>query len=279
MALVLAGTRARIDVPPPPVATGGFLAAARVIDLPEGSHELMGAEYVTDACTGPNNSWGGNWCVSPIAAQCTDPGTAPANPKLFDVGNEVVTGEPFVAYAGSACDIDSLEGRLRSATAAFNFGERRSVDYAMAAWLDAAALDTEVTGSIMCVIGQMEEWLAVNYGGRGLLAIPLAAVIPAAAEGSIYPDPNGDGLITALATPVAAYVTENITTTFTAFAMGQLTLLRGPLSTYTVPPMIRSDGTCEPARALAERVYVPLVECAVGQFSMTCCDCAGGTAP
>lgn len=277
MAEVLTGARARVNVPAPPVATGGFLAASHVIDVGEGAHELMGAEYLTDACN-VSWGWGGNWCVAPIAAQCDDPGVAPANPKSFLSASAVVEGDPFVVYAGSSCDIDSLEGRLRSATAAFNYGERRSVDDAVTAWLGTVDTDME-SGSapIACVIGQMEQWLAQNYGGVGLLALPIVAAVPAVGDGVIYPDANGSGLITALGTPVVAYVPPDTQALPVGFALGQLTLIRGPLRSISVPPMSRSDGTCEPARALAERVYVPLVECAVGSFTMSCCDCTGAT--
>lgn len=279
MAEVLTGARARINVAPPPVATGGFLAAANVIDVGDGAHELMGAQYITNACTGPNNGWTGKWCVTPIASQCEDPGAPPADPKQFDPYNEVVDGDPFVAYAGTECDLGTMADNLAAATAAFNFGERRNVDEAMAAWLDAQGVDQEVSGSAVCVLGEMEAFLAASYGGRGLIAVPVAVAIPLAAEGAIYPDTADAGnLVTALGTPVAAYATPGLGGPYKAYASGQLTLLRGPLHTYNVPPMVRKDGTCAPARALAERVYVPLVECVVGEFTMNCCPCpAGGT--
>lgn len=277
MAEVLTGARARISVPAPPVATGGFLGASHVIDVGEGAHELMGAEYLTDACTF-SNGWSGNWCVAPIASQCEDPGAPPANPKTFDAGSAVVEGDPFVVYAGSACDVDSLEGRLRSATAAFNYGERRSVDAAVTTWLDTIDIDMESEdAAIPCAIGLMEQWLAQNYGGVGVIALPLVAAVPAVGEGVVYPDASGSGLITAVGTPVVAYVPDTVQALPVGYALGQLTLIRGPLRTVSVPPMSRSDGTCEPARALAERIYVPLVECVVGRFTMSCCACTGAT--
>lgn len=270
MTVVLGGARTRISVAPPPVAAGGFLTAANVVDLTDGDHALMGAEYSTDAC-GAVTEWTAAWCVDPIPAQCTDPGAA-ANPKVFTEARQWVSGDPFTFYAGSACDIDTLEGRLASATAAFNYGERFGVDQAMAAWLTTVDTETSIAGDIDCALGQAENWLAANYGGVGLVALPIPAVVPALASGSLRRTDSGR-IITALGTTVAAYI-ELGPAPMDAWVMGQLTLLRGPLKSYSVSPMVRSDGTCEPARALAERSYVPLVECAVGHFTVTCCDCA-----
>lgn len=278
MTIVLAGARARISVPAPPIARGGFLSAARVIDLAAGDHALMGAQYLTDACVNETQEWTAPWCVTDIQAQCEEPAAPPANVKVFEENTEVVEGDPFTLYAGNACDIDSLEGRAQAARAAFDYGERRSVDRAMTRWL--ATLDTAVgesPQSVDCLIGDMDGWLAANYGGVGLIALSIPAATEAIGKG--YVVRSGDSLSTALGTPVVAYTRLGFGQPFDAWAMGQLTLLRGPLNTFSVPPMNRADGTCAPARALAERSYVPLVECAVGKFQSTCCDCAAPVTP
>ncbi|RPJ54931.1 MAG: hypothetical protein EHM24_31180, partial [Acidobacteria bacterium] len=133
MTIVLGGARTSISVPAPEVARGGFLAAANVIDLGEGDHALMGAQYETDACTYAAANWAGDWCPDVIDAQCEEPAVAVANPKTFTAYTTVVEGDPFVLYAGNQCDLASLAARLSSATAAFNYGERRGVDTAMVA--------------------------------------------------------------------------------------------------------------------------------------------------
>lgn len=274
MTIVLGGARSTIDVAPPPVARGGFLAAANVVDLSDGDHALMGAEYLTNACTFGAAQWTGEWCRDDFPSQCEEPTTPIAAPKGFLAGYTThVTGDPFVLYAGDQCDLATLAERLESATASFNYGERRGVDAAMAAWLNTIDTEVDATASTPnCLIGEMEAWLAGNYGGEGILAMAIPTVTQALGLGYLRND--GGTVRTPLGTPVAAYVPSALSPSYDAWALGQLTLLRGPLHTYTVPPMIREDGSCAPARALAERIYVPLVECAVGKFESTCCDCA-----
>ncbi|HEY6415790.1 MAG TPA: hypothetical protein VIX41_06120, partial [Acidimicrobiales bacterium] len=56
----------------------------------------------------------------------------------------------------------------------------------------------------------------------------------------------------------------------TMYVTGQITLLRGPLEQYFAPQQPFGDGTYAPPRALAERTYVPLIECFVARITVTC---------
>jgi hypothetical protein len=47
-------------------------------------------------------------------------------------------------------------------------------------------------------------------------------------------------------------------------------MLRSPVNTFSVPQQPRDDGTYAPARALAERIYVPLFECLVAKVEASC---------
>ena len=50
MTAMMGYARSTVNVPPPPVRPGGVLSAANVIDVADGDHALLGAEYLTDAC-------------------------------------------------------------------------------------------------------------------------------------------------------------------------------------------------------------------------------------
>jgi len=54
------------------------------------------------------------------------------------------------------------------------------------------------------------------------------------------------------------------------FVTGQITVLRGPVMTFSVPAMTDGAGVLHPPRALAERIFVPIFECLVGKLEVTC---------
>ena len=65
--------------------------------------------------------------------------------------------------------------------------------------------------------------------------------------------------VPAVAGPVTMYVT------------GQITLLRGPVLSVSVPQQVNGNGpTFAPMRALAERVYVPVFDCLAAKVEVTC---------
>ena len=42
------------------------------------------------------------------------------------------------------------------------------------------------------------------------------------------------------------------------------------MNTISVPQQVFANGTFAPARALAERIYVPLFDCLVAKVEVTC---------
>jgi hypothetical protein len=86
---------------------------------------------------------------------------------------------------------------------------------------------------------------------------------------------NLDGSLTTCQGSLVANVTiplddPVVTATETIYVTGQITLLRSPVNTISVPQQPRDDGTYAPARALAERIYVPLFECLVAKVEASC---------
>jgi hypothetical protein len=273
MALAIAGARARIDVPAPPIANRGFLSSVRVI--PTTGHALMGVEYISDACIPPANLYSQPWCPPTIVSQCVDPAATTGDKDFGDYHN-VIEGDPLVVYQGSNCQTDTIQDRLEHAERALAYGEGRLVDSLMWFWLDdKVGVDDTVVRSVQCSIGKMEADLAEQYGGVGTIVLPIAAAVAATAAGLAFRDLDGSMRSPVGTTIVAAAVPHE--DPMHGFITGQITLLQGPVKSYSVPPMIRADGTCSDARALAERVYVPLVECLVSKYAMECCSCVGAT--
>lgn len=280
MAAVLTGARTRVTLTPPRLANRGILNAARVV--PSTGHDLLGVEALVDWCGPFASRWEEEWCVTAIATQCPTITPLADGGKVFEDRTEWIEGDPIVVYAGSDCPTDTLAQREDKAARALTYGEGPALDIAILEWLDAQwAADAEnppagFAYNVECGIGAMDALIGGNYGGEGMVWLPLPVLAPAVGAGVLLRDLDG-GWRTPGDNRVAAVLArepiEPATTAYAAYATGAVTILQGPVSTYSVPPMIASDGTCAPARALAERVYVPLVECDIFKFSLTCCGC------
>lgn len=259
---MIAGARWYLDVPSPPVLPGGVLAVANVIDDPP-THALMGSEYNTDACA-TAQEWAEDWCTM-----------SPANPKVFDDDWELVRGDPFVAYTGLECMITTLEEAKTRALRRFDYAESRAVDKGLAAWLDGnAAVDLGGPFPINQAIGVAEAYASTVYGGVPTLLIP-RQFVPCACGYGIRS--NLDGSLTTCQGSKVANITAPITlpvpadASGTMYVCGQITLLRGTVMSYSAPQQVTDDqGHFAPPRALAERIYVPLVECLTAKVEVTC---------
>jgi len=262
MAEMITGARWFLDVPAPSVLGGGVLAVARVIDNPP-THALMGSEYTTDACA-TAQEWLEDWCTM-----------TPANSKVFDTGWELVKGDPFVAYTGLECMLTTLNEAKNRAITRFDYAEGRSVDKNVAAWLSAnAEVDLGGPFPVNEAIGVAEAYAATVYGGTPTLLIP-RQFVPCACGYGIRG--NLDGSLTTCQGSQVANITAPITLPVTAgatgtmFVTGQITLLRGAVSSYSTPQQVLDDtGRFAPPRALAERIYVPLIECLTAKVQVTC---------
>lgn len=257
---MITGARAWIDLPTPEPLGGGVVSVARVIDTT--GHELMGVEGQTDACA-TVEEWN-EWCT-----------TTPVARKLFDGPYEYVTGDPFAAYAGISCDLQTLAGAEARARARLDLGESRAVDQHVDAQLaaDADVIDLGGPFPINQAIGVAEAFAATVYGGRPTLLIP-RVVVPCG--GSVVFESTPGGVLTTTAGSLVGPITTAIAVPYVAgpvtmYVTGSVTLLRGPVNSFSVPQQVDDLGpTFAPMRALAERVYVPVFDCLVAKVEVTC---------
>lgn len=262
MAEMIAGARWFLDVPAPPVLGGGVLSVARVIDNPP-THSLMGSEYTTDACA-TAQEWLEDWCDAALGVT-----------KDFDTGWDLVQGDPFVAYTGLECMLTTLNEAKGRVLNRFDYAEGRSVDKNIAAWLEAnAAIDLGGPFPVNEAIGVAEAYAATVYGGAPTLLIP-RQFIPCASGFGVRCNLDGSlgtcngSMVANITTPITLPVVAGATGTM--FVTGQITLLRGAVSSYSTPQQVLDDtGRFAPPRALAERIYVPLIECLTAKVEVTC---------
>lgn len=267
---MIVGVRNRVEVPSAAVAVGGLLAAARVIDVTD-PHDLMGAEYETDACGAPH-VWE-RWCI-PANVDCTP---SPDQLKVFDQEMLAVEGDPFALYAGIDCDLMPAAQQVARARARFDYTERAGVDSTVYSRLEALTgtdvVDLGGPFPLPQAIGLAEAYAASVYGGVATLVVPVEMVPCACDHGVITYGMDGH-LVTCQGSLVANVVTTADLTpppaSTTVYVTGQITLLRGPVMTINAPPGYDCNGDPTPPRALAERLYVPLIECLVGKVEVTC---------
>lgn len=257
---MIAGARALITLPTPSPLGGGVLSVANVI--PTTGHALMGAEAETDACA-EAHEWD-EWCT-----------TTPTDRKVFDALRDYVEGDPFAVYAGVSCDLQRLDDAKARAEKRLSYAESRIIDYHVDAQLSSNA-DVVDLGGPMAVdeaIALAEAFAATVYGGAPTLLIPRAFVQIAANEGGMVS--HLDGTLTTFSGSRVAPLTTPITLplpdplTGTLYVTGSVTLLQGPVSSFSVPQQVADDGTFAPMRALAERIYVPVFDCLVAKVEVT----------
>jgi hypothetical protein len=257
---MITGARAWIDLPTPEPLGGGVVSVARVIDT--SGHELMGVEGQTDACA-TVEEWT-EWCT-----------TTPTGRKLFDGPWDYVFGDPFAVYAGVACDLQKLDEAESRAQARLDLAESRAVDLHVDAQLaaDADVVDLGGPFPLNQAIGVAEAFAATVYGGTPTLLVP-RVVIPCGAFTQFESSPGGT--LHTVAGSLVAPLTTAITVPYVAephtmYVTGSVTLLRGPVGSYSVPQQVTDLGPgFAPMRALAERVYVPVFDCLVAKVEVTC---------
>jgi len=251
--------RTYVEVPPPVPHRGGTLQVANII--PGGSHGLMGAEYITDACAD-----GGRWdeiCYN-VDQQLCDPVSTPAPPaagyKLFEQP-DLVQGSPIAVHAGTDCGLETQAENEARARRMLEFTEGVQLDFRMVQVMTAEQDSNIGAMDIVSLIGTFDDMAFRIYGGYGIIWLTKATAVYAHAERAVVDSPDG-GMMTVNGTRIAALVTEGVVGGDSeAFVTGQVSLIQGDVMTMTVPPVTRPDGTCDPQRALAERMYVPLIEC------------------
>jgi hypothetical protein len=256
---MITGARAYIEAPPVNPLRGGVLSVARVV--PSNGHDLMGAQFLSEACGGELEEWD-EWCdASPVAR------------KVFDSAYEVVEGDPFMVYAGTDCFFNSLDEAKARATTKLTLNEHRNVDTHVMALAEVTAVDLGGPFPVSEAIGVAEAYAATVYGGQPTLLIPRLFAPCGCLSGLLKG--NLDGSLTtctgSLVAPVTTPITEPVVaTSATIYVTGQITLLQGPITAISVPSQLHGDGTFAPARALAERIYVPLLDCFVAKVEASC---------
>lgn len=261
---MIAGARAWIELPAPEPIRGGVESVARVIDVTPEGHQLMGVEGITDACA-TAEEWT-EWCD-----------TSPTGRKIFEDAPEIVVGDPFAIYAGVSCDLQRLDEGRRRAEARLGYGESRAIDLHIDAMLtaDTDVLDLGGPFPLAQAIGAAEAFAATYYGGAPTLLIPRLYIQCGCSNGALKANLDGTlatctgSRVAPLTTPVDLPV---LIDTAVMYVTGQVTILRGPVQSFSVPQQVAvsNNGTFAPMRALAERVIVPVFDCLVGKVEVTC---------
>lgn len=271
---MITGARKWIDLPAEVVAGGGIMSVATIIDIgenptPDQAHLLLGAEYQSDACFGDIDAWT-EMCTT-MEPQCEEPDPAPDPVKTFDNETpELVAGDPFMGQVGVQCRWGQLAEWKAAAERRYDYAERRFVDQNVVTFIETMESTLAGTYDVAQGIGRLEEAIALGYGGPATIIMPLSLVACAAEQNLVYRELDGT-LRTINGSKVAGYVrTAFDTEPSTIYATGRITLIRGPKDSFVVPQMIRADGTCLPQRALAERIYVPLIECIALKLEASC---------
>lgn len=247
---------------------GGYLGSVNVV--PADAHDLMGVEYLTDACA-PGQVWA-ELCYNANQNFCSgDAVTEPTDGYKVFGQPELVEGEPFAVYEGAECDgLITEQEAMERAAARLGYAESRQVDYAIDTWL-AANVDQDLgSGTLKALIMRFEDFASASYGGYPVVSMRRSLVTRAVAERLVFPSPNG-GFQTALGALVVptAEAAASYGDDTDIYVTGQITLVQGQVIQKMVSEVVRPDGSCDPARGLAERMYVPLVECMVASATVT----------
>lgn len=184
----------------------------------------------------------------------------------------LIEGEPFAVYAGVECNAIGMSDAEATAAAPrrLAYVESRWVDYHLAAHIATDPDTVALTGAPLAeMFEEAEDLLANGYGGYGTILIPKGLLVRARSQDLVERAADGS-LVTVNGTRVAGIAWLSSVTALNFFAVGQITMLQGPvLPTRIVPEVVLPDGTCHPRRALAERIYVPLIECFAAAGTVT----------
>jgi hypothetical protein len=251
--------------PAAPPRHGGLLDVATVIDRPAGTWEL-GVQWDSEVCGE----------VGSYDADCLD---LPAGETKDVVGANPQEANAFVIHAAVACGLlvgsDRYAAHARSLLSAH---ESEEVEHRLSMrWVTGDPLNPTLDSPGMPVVEAFAslERQAAEYGAAPIIHLTPEWATRAAAAGLLTYDAIPGRLTTYLGTRVAVghgyekaakhAVTDGTTTTTPAagegwlFVTGWVTLERAPVSEAVADDLAKNTRY-----ALAERVYVPLVDCFVG---------------
>jgi hypothetical protein len=254
--------RAYVELPAPQPKIGGLYSVATVVDVDD-PHILMGAHAQTDACE-PAKEWE-HKCPIEFPGQCSI-ADDPNRQKKVGHGFDTIEGDPFTVYDMIECrDKADYTAEVRASLA---LKEQKAVErHVMHVLNHLSEPDALSPTSIVEAIAVAEDYLARNYEGLGLIHLTPGTAVAAVAAEAVFVGLNG-GLATALGTPVVAGAGYTSAKPSEVFASGQIVLYRGPVIAQNVPGT-QNGAECAPPRALAERTFVPLVECGVVKITIT----------
>lgn len=223
----------------------GLFSLAQVVDNID-PHLLMGAEYLTNRC-----QQGKLWIDL-----CAAPNTGTKEFHALDI----VIGDPFTVYDGLECPLVgvSAEESVERLRESFEAKAEAGAEAQLQQMIENYGYSVIESASLADAVGDLEEQLAQDYAGVGLLHFDRHTAI-AARSRNILTDPDSldDPARTINGTPaVMGRGYSQNADKYWVGATGRVSILRGPLLVNAVPPM--PDA---PARVLAEQTMVMLVEC------------------
>ena len=221
----------------------GLFDVAEVVNVSD-PHLMLGAEYLTNRCT-----TAGTWlhhCVGEPSS------------KTFN-GTELVQGEVFAVYDAIECNDPALsaEAHADMLRASFDVKAEAAVEAQLQILINNGTQPVNPIGTLGAVAG-IEELLAANYAGRGLLHMDrFSSVYAYGQKGIEDPESHAARVQSINGTPVVLGrgYTHNAGTVWVG-GSGRVIVLRGPLNLTFSP---KSGDSA--ARALAEQQFVLLVEC------------------
>ncbi len=250
----------------------GLLGSCVEVITTSDPHELNGTETLSLSCADANT-----WFDCPVA-----PDVNPVS-KVFD-RPRVTSFEPITVYAGVTCSTLGMsydEGQTR-ALEQLRLGEGRALE----AFYQARSLCTYATGndltpaagalSVTAGIGALESWLATNYGGQGVLHIPVGAAAMLSRD-HIVDDFDSPRTLAGNCVVLGSGYAANVGPA-TLPATGCVTAPAGEMFAYITPPVrIRRDApylvvpnegqgvrtSTNDRYALAESTFVVETACAI----------------
>ena len=185
---------------------------------------------------------------------------------------DLIQGSPFTVYAGVDCPAVGMPDAEASARATrrLAYVEGRWIDYHVAAMIVSHPDHQTLTnGALRDMIIEAETIASRTYGGYATILMTKGLAVCAYADRLIERNPMG-GLETINGTRVGNITENPDAATDNFFLTGQINLIAGKVTNRIAPSLTLPDGTCMGRRALAERVYVPLIECLMYSGTATC---------
>jgi hypothetical protein len=254
-----------VDAPAvPPRAPVGLLDVATVVDRPDGTWEF-GEQWDSASC-GELGSYD---------ADCLD---LPAGESKDVVGANPQEAHPLIVHAAVKCGLLVAGTRYEDhARALLTAHQGEAVEHRLSMrWVETPGDDAQIITTPHTIVEAFTvlEEQAAEYGGSPIIHLSPAWATRAAAAGLLTWDTGvlttylgtrvavGHGYTKAAKSALVLNPGPNVTPTADQgwlFVTGHVTLERSPVLERTVIDHVKNDKY-----ALAERVYLPLVDCFVG---------------